>query len=147
MSEAFWEQAVALWITRHRFVFVSPSYNLGKKGEWASLDFLAVDFAECAIWAVEVTTSSGAEKILTKAAAFDEAYVPKIQEALRDSGGSQPILPVDKAWPVGLWAFVRASSVERVRVKIGSQVSRSKVTSIEEIAFPWGDSWWSDRFH
>lgn len=146
MSEAFWEQAVGLWLTRHRSVFVSPSYNLGAKGDWASLDFLAVDFAERNLWAVEVTTGSNAEKILGKATIFNEQYVPRIREALKDSGDKHAVVPIEEEWPIGLWAFVQETLVEKVQKKFVHQGLRPKVTALEEIAFPWSKNWWSDRF-
>ena len=141
MSGDVWEHLVEIYLTRHRAVFVSPSYLIGEPGAWnACIDFLALDFSENAIWAVEVTAGAGFGKIGNKAREFDEKYAPRIRDQLNHDGMRMTDL---MGWSIGLWAFVRSPWKNECERQLSKTVRHWKVTDLEETAFQW--EYWDDR--
>lgn len=143
MAEGFWEQAVEVYLTLDRGLFLNSQYLVGEPNEWNSdIDFLALRFPESEVWMVEVTKADPSNSLFPKITNFDEHYVPRIKGQLVEKEVIREQDPWTK-WRIGLWVFVRDVYTAKTRMHLErSGVIGHRITRLEDVSFPS----WDDRF-
>lgn len=132
----FWEQAVQIYLTIDRGLFLNSQYVVGEPKVWeGSVDFLALEFRYNTAWMVEVTTSPGAG-LKSKLLNFEKEYEWRIRSQL----ASHDIVSKSGGWHIGLWLFAPEASRSTLKSWMGEKPFQ--FTSLEEASFPKWESRW-----
>ena len=129
------EVAVMHFLTRRGDTFVCPQYPIkdASGGEWSAPDFVALNFAERAIWIVEVSSAADVSGLKRKVINRDEQWILRTKDQLARLDAAV------RDWPVVVKVFVR----EAHKSKFENLPGETKVLyqSLESVMCNWKWDW------
>ena len=129
----FYENLVMWYLTRKKYVFVSPQYPiLGKTGkEWSYPDFVALNFKDKEVSIVEVSTAFYPDSLIRKVKDRSSQWIDKLKGQLKR------YRVIDDDWKsFKIEVFIRKSAKDKFMKAIGNPPDVS-IKILEKLSVPW----------